>query len=1665
MTLLTPQIRCARYLQRICLPLLLAAGATLAAVATQASRAAPASPQVVNGQASFAQQGNVFSITNTPNTIINWQSFSIGAGDITRFIQQDGNSAVLNRIVGQDPSRILGALQSNGHVFLINPNGILFGRDARIDVNGLTASTLNLTNADFLAGKRHFAAAAGATPGAILNQGSITTPGGGHVFLIAPNVENSGIITSPQGEVVLAAGHSVQLVDSANPDLHVVVSAPASQALNLGQVIAQGGKVGIYGALVRQRGLVSADSARVGENGQIVFKASADALLEAGSVTSASGASGAGKGGQISVQGERVGMTGNARIDASGAAGGGTVLLGGGYQGRNPLLRNARQTLMGKDASIRADASGGAGDGGTVVLWSDGATRAFGSISAQGGTTAGKGGLVETSGHYLNVHGIRVKTGRRAGSGAGTWLLDPFDVTIGANGSTDLLSSVDEFSDTPADTMTLIDADKLNQAAPDSNIVIQARHDVLVNGAIARTGGTTGSLGIEAGNNITVDADISSSGGALSLSANSAPYASGSGTVAVNAALRTGGGALSLSGNSVVFGAGNPALANTGGGNIAINAANAFRLAANSTLQSGGRIDIVADQISMPGGMIGPASTQRPTVSIAPADRNRDIEIAGGVQVPELLRLSPFDLNPIQAQELIIGGMEYNGKISVLAALGGAATPAETTVLRLQGQNTIAVNAPITLKPGNGSTLALERFGGMQGLIGTGSSGALSADNLLLRSDNMTIGAAIIGTNSTGGTGGNVLLAPGHGITKIQLGANAADAVDQLGLSDIELRRISTRRLSIGDPATQSALISVIGALDLSASLGADSKLILTAGSGGIDLAQAVTTPGALQLSGANIGNVSGAPARAGAIILNASGQIGGGGASPTPFYTETAYLSAINTVASGNGPINISNVGTLNLGNVSQGGGANSGAISIVNQGGMTLLKDEPASATPVAVRSKGGPIVLTTFSPLTINGGVDSNGGAIGLQAGNGGVLTIGATGSVASGAGNIALTGGAIVNNGSVSAGAGNIVLSAATFSGSGTLSSASGVVSGVPVNPPTVGECIKTPTLAACASVLAQALDNCIVNPGLAYCPAVLPSLSTCTAAPATLGCSVVLPGLAQCISAPSTAGCSAVLPSLELCAAAPSTPGCPAVLPSLAVCTAAPSTPGCASVLPSLNLCTSAPATAGCSAVLPSIEICSVTPAAPGCTAVLPALALCVSAPATAGCGAVLPSLAVCSAAPATAGCSAVLPSILVCSATPSAPGCAAVLPSLASCVSAPATAGCGAVLPSLAVCSAAPATAGCSAVLPSIQVCSATPAAPGCAAVLPSLALCSAAPATAGCSAVLPSIQVCSATPAAPGCAVVLPSLASCIVAPGTAGCSVVLPALSACLATPSRAGCNAVLPSLASCAANPAQAGCGVVLPTLAACSVNPGLSGCAAVLPTLAQCISSTSLAGCGAVLPSLASCVANPATPGCTAVLPPLSQCVANPAAAGCTVVLPTLAQCVANPAATGCNAVLPSLQSCVANPRAAGCLAVLPTLAQCSAAPSLAACGAVLPSLAQCTAAPTLAGCAVVLPPVNSCVANPTLPGCTVVVPPTQLASDGAIKEVIVNTVNVINTVRPGPATPGSGSGAGPVAAPAGKVEEKIDDKKETNKESMAPSGEAKVNELPKKMYCN
>src|SRR4051794_29146303 len=125
---------------------------------SQQAAANPVGPSGASNVSSFSGLGTSdLTIRTTGNSIVNWQGFSIGINEITRILQESAASRSLHRVLGNDLSSILGTLQSNGQVFLINPNGIVFGASARIDVAGLVASSLNLSNDDFLAGRMRFA--------------------------------------------------------------------------------------------------------------------------------------------------------------------------------------------------------------------------------------------------------------------------------------------------------------------------------------------------------------------------------------------------------------------------------------------------------------------------------------------------------------------------------------------------------------------------------------------------------------------------------------------------------------------------------------------------------------------------------------------------------------------------------------------------------------------------------------------------------------------------------------------------------------------------------------------------------------------------------------------------------------------------------------------------------------------------------------------------------------------------------------------------------------------------------------------------------------------------------------------------------------------------------------------------------------------------------------------------------------------------------------------------------------------------------------------------------------------------------------------------------------------------------------------------------------------
>ncbi len=533
--------------------------AGLAAVATGAA-ANPQGAQVVSGTATFSQpSANVLNVTNSHNAIINWQSFSIGQGQTTNFIQPSSASAVLNRVMGNNPSRIYGNLNSNGKVFLINQHGLMIGAGAQINTAGFFGSTLNITNEDFLNGRLNFA---GGGFGGIENHGYIHAGPGGNVVLIAPDIENGGVIEVEDGNVILAAGESIRITSLNDASIEFDVQAPDNGIINLGSIVAEHGAARLFAGNLEHSGDINASGIVQNADGSISLVASHDIEIAAGSTLVADGQSGgditvrshhgtvlvagevaargaAGEGGDIRILGEQVGVVGSARIDASGSAAGGQILVGGDYLGGNPDVQNARATYVGPATSLHADATEH-GNGGRVIVWSDEATRSYGAISARGGPQGGDGGFIETSGSSLDLGNSVPDVSAPAGRG-GEWLIDPNNIRIQAAGPDTNISAGPNFttlSDAAILTTLAIDTAldggavtiSTGTAAPNTEVGnIDIIDDITYNNTAANT------LTLNAHNDINLMANISSiGGGSLNVLFNADSDASGAGRINLN---------------------------------------------------------------------------------------------------------------------------------------------------------------------------------------------------------------------------------------------------------------------------------------------------------------------------------------------------------------------------------------------------------------------------------------------------------------------------------------------------------------------------------------------------------------------------------------------------------------------------------------------------------------------------------------------------------------------------------------------------------------------------------------------------------------------------------------------------------------------------------------------------------------------------------------------------------------------------------------------------------------------------------------------------------------------------------------------------------------------------------------------------------------------------
>lgn len=169
-----------------------------------AAHANPVGGQVADGAATIASSGSKLDVhQQSDKVVIDWRGFDIGVGEHTQFHQPSAGAMALNRVNSTDPSQVMGKLTANGNVILVNPNGVFFGKDSKVDVNGLIATTADIENKNFMAGKLHFNKP-GNPSATIVNNGTITAKEAGLVGLVAPNVLNNGVIKAKLGKVHLA---------------------------------------------------------------------------------------------------------------------------------------------------------------------------------------------------------------------------------------------------------------------------------------------------------------------------------------------------------------------------------------------------------------------------------------------------------------------------------------------------------------------------------------------------------------------------------------------------------------------------------------------------------------------------------------------------------------------------------------------------------------------------------------------------------------------------------------------------------------------------------------------------------------------------------------------------------------------------------------------------------------------------------------------------------------------------------------------------------------------------------------------------------------------------------------------------------------------------------------------------------------------------------------------------------------------------------------------------------------------------------------------------------------------------------------------------------------------------------------------------------------------
>ena len=454
--------------------------------------------------------------TSGENLFHSFEKFGLTKDQIANFMSNPNIRNILGRVTGGDASVINGLIQVTGgdsNLFLINPAGIIFGKDASLNLPAsFTATTANgIQVGDFwfdalgsnnysnLVGDANGFAFATDEPGSIVNAGNLSVSQGETINLVGGLVINTGTLEAPEGNINITAVPEKQLVKISPEGSLLSLGLPTDAA----NVLSSGAELVTPQALpelLTGGDLQQATDVEVADNGSIKLTGSDIEIPSEAGTSIASGnidVSG-NSGGKINVLGDKVGVVAG-NIDASGTTGGGDILIGGDYKGQGEVS-NASRTFIDSDSVITADAVA-SGNGGQVIAWADEVTAFYGDISATGGSNSGDGGFVEVSGKDSLIFEGDVNLTAINGVD-GTLLLDPRNIRIVGNGGKDTKDTelnIDNKIDDNDDEI-IVDDNPMN-VLNDSDLAEEPEEGFTI--SIDRL--TDKNVTLEATNNITFD--------------------------------------------------------------------------------------------------------------------------------------------------------------------------------------------------------------------------------------------------------------------------------------------------------------------------------------------------------------------------------------------------------------------------------------------------------------------------------------------------------------------------------------------------------------------------------------------------------------------------------------------------------------------------------------------------------------------------------------------------------------------------------------------------------------------------------------------------------------------------------------------------------------------------------------------------------------------------------------------------------------------------------------------------------------------------------------------------------------------------------------------------------------------------------------------------------